>query len=352
VHALADLLPDGVARRDDLTLATSSSTVSRWLQAGDLVLLHPGVLVLPDRTGGWATRARAATIGARAPLSHLSALTASAVVPPLHGPIHVTVPADRFPRGCPDVKVHRTTLPVGPVDPAVPFRLPVAQSLVDAWGWAHTPRRNPRAYQELAVIRHLVIETIREGQVRAEALRREPDRQPLHGGRAALGHLLDLVHGGCQSELEVFGATHALRIPGLPVPAQQHRVFLPSGRYVALDAAHVQAKVGVELDGWRYHSRREDRERDMRKDTALATQGWSKDPRAPHRSHARSGPLHGGRSRRPPSPGLLNASGPGPRGSWATGVQNSFVRRTSRGGRGRACGARSSGSRAPGRRPW
>jgi hypothetical protein len=192
----------------------------------------------------------------------------------LRGPIHVTVPADRFPRGCPDVKVHRTTLPVGPVDPAVPPRLPVARSLVDACGWARTPRRNPRAHQELTVVRHLVIETVREGRVRVEALRRESDRQPLHGGRVALRHLLDLVDGGCQSELEVFGVTHVLRIPGLPVPAQQHRVFLPSGRYVDLDAAYVQAKVGVELDGWRYHSRREDRERDMRKDTALATVGW------------------------------------------------------------------------------
>ena len=55
---------------------------------------------------------------------------------------------------------------------------------------------------------------------------------------------------------------------------QQHRVVLPNGRYVDLDAACVTAKVGVELDGHRYHSSREDRERDMRKDTALAALGW------------------------------------------------------------------------------
>ena len=65
-----------------------------------------------------------------------------------------------------------------------------------------------------------------------------------------------------------------LRIPGIPAPAQQHRVFLPGGRYVDLDAAYVEARVGVELDGARYHSSREDRERDMRRDTALATLGW------------------------------------------------------------------------------
>ena len=274
MHALADLLPDGVGRRDDVTLATSSSSVSRWLQNGDLVVLHPGVVVLPHRTGDWSTRARAATIWARAPLSHLSALTAQGVLSPTGGPIHVTVPADRFPRGCPHVKVHRTTLPMGPVHASAPPRLPVARSLVDAWGWAHTPLRNALAAHERPMVRHLIIETVRGRQVRIAALRAESDRQPVHGGRVALSQLLDLVESGCQSELEIFGVTHVLRIPGLPAPVQQHRVFLLTGRYVDLDAAYVQAKVGVEVDGARYHSSREDRERDMRKDAALATLGW------------------------------------------------------------------------------
>ena len=276
MHELAGLLPDGVARRDDVTRATSSSSVSRWISSGALVLLHPGVLAAPDRADEWPVRAQAASLWARGPLSHLSALASAGLTPPPGGPIHVTVPADRCPRGRTDVVVvHRRTLASGPTEGAAPARLPVARSLVDAWSWAHTPRRNPRAAQERPLLRKLVIDATRRRDVRVSLLRKESDRQLLHGGRVPLGALLDLVEGGCQSELEIFGVTHVLRIPGIPAPVQQHRVFLPDGRYVDLDAAYLQAKVAVELDGARYHTSRRDRERDMRKDTALATLGWT-----------------------------------------------------------------------------
>jgi hypothetical protein len=248
--------------------------VSRWLQGGELVLAHPGVVVRPDRAHEWPVRALAATLWTRGPLSHLSALTAAGLLSPTSGPIHVTVPADRWPRGRRDVVAHRTTMPIGPLEGAAPARTPVARSLVDAWSWAHTPKRNPRAKHERTLVRQLVIDGVRRGDVRVAQLRRSSDRQPLHGGRAELGALLDLVEGGCQSELEVFGVTHVLHIPGLPAPVQQHRVFLPSGRHVDLDAAYLGAKVGVELDGASYHSSREARERDMRKDTGLAALGW------------------------------------------------------------------------------
>ncbi|OMQ16630.1 hypothetical protein A7K94_0201215 [Modestobacter sp. VKM Ac-2676] len=274
MYELAPLLPHGVVRRDELTLATSSSSVARWLRTGELVLAHAGVVVLPDRAQEWAVRARAATLWARGPLSHLSALAAAGLTEPPRGPIHVTVPADRFPRGCPDVVVHRTELPMGPTQGFAPPRLPVARSLVDAWTWAHTPRRNPRASHQQPVVRHLVIECVRRRDVRVLDLRRASDRQPTHAGRLALCGLLDLIEDGCQSELEIFGVTHVLRIPGIPAPVQQHRVFLPNGRYVDLDAAYLTAKVGIELDGAAFHGSAEDRERDTRRDAALAALGW------------------------------------------------------------------------------
>ena len=274
VHELTNLLPDGVARRDDVTLASSSSSVSRWLRDGDLVLSHPVIVVLPDRADEWTVRARAASLWARGPLSHLSAIAAARRTTPTDGPIHVTVPADRFPRGCPDVLVHRTGLPMGPTEGFAPPRLPMARSLVDAWGWAHTPRRNPRAGRERPLLRQLVIEGVRRRDVRVHQLRSASARQPVRGGRVALRELLDLVEGGCQSELEVFGVLHVLRIPGIPAPVQQHRVALPTGRYVDLDAAYELAKVAVELDGAAFHGSAADRERDTRRDAALAAAGW------------------------------------------------------------------------------
>ena len=76
----------------------------------------------------------------------------------------------------------------------------------------------------------------------------------------SLEGLLDLVEQGCQSELEVFEL--------------QHRVRLPDGRRVFLDAAWPAARIAVEMDGHRFHSSRSDRERDMRRDAGLAVLGW------------------------------------------------------------------------------
>jgi hypothetical protein len=82
VYRLSPLPPHGAARRDDITRATSSSSLGRWLARGDLVLLHPGVVALPDRAADWFVRAEAACLWAGGPLSHLSALTATGLVGP------------------------------------------------------------------------------------------------------------------------------------------------------------------------------------------------------------------------------------------------------------------------------
>ncbi|WNV76936.1 DUF559 domain-containing protein [Geodermatophilus sp. DSM 44513] len=274
MHDLAALLPHGSARRDRVTLATSSTSVSRWLTDGDVVLLHPGVLALPDRAGEWPVRARAAVLWARGPLSHLSALAVHQLVPARPGPLHVTVPADRWPRGAVGVTVHRTTLTLETVGVNGLPVLDAARSLVDAWAWSCTPRRNPRAASEVPVVRQAVIEAVRTRAVDVDDLRAASAQQQRHSGRRELVELLDLVAGGCQSELEVFGVLHVLRDPRIPPFVQQHRVALPTGRTVYLDAAWPRLRVAVELDGAAFHGSREQRERDMRRDTALATLGW------------------------------------------------------------------------------
>lgn len=269
------LLPHGVARRADVAAATSTSTVGRWLARGELLLVAPGVVALPDRAGRWADRARAAALYAGAPLSHLSALTAAGLVRPVAGPLHVTVGLERCLRDAADVVVHRSgrrlsTIRCDGLDVVEP-----ARSLVDAWSWAWSPSRNGRAPAEQPLVRQAVIEAVRTRAVRASAIRRASQRIARHAGRAALATLLDLLESGCQSELEVFGVRHVL--PGPPVvPAyvQQHRVALPDGRAAELDAAWPQAQVAVELDGAAFHGSREARERDIRRDSALAALGW------------------------------------------------------------------------------
>ena len=274
VHDLPALVPHGAGRRDEVALASSSSSVARWLTDGDLVLVHPGVLALPDRVREWDVLARAATLWTRGPLSHASALIRCGLLPRDTAPVHVTVPADRWPRGAVGVVAHRTTSPmqVSELD-GLPVLGP-ARSLVDAWSWASSTRLNPRAATDLAAVRPALVSAVRDGRVLVADLRAESAAQRVHAGRAALGALLDLVQQGCESELEIFGVLHVFRHPGLPGCIQQHRVTLLDGRRVRLDAAWPALRVAVELDGHRFHSSREARERDMRRDTGLAALGW------------------------------------------------------------------------------
>lgn len=98
-------------------------------------------------------------------------------------------------------------------------------------------------------------------------------RRPNLPGRSELLDLLRLITGGSQSELEIFGVLHVLSAPGLPTPRQQHRVLLPDGP-VFLDAAWPEVKLAVELDGAAFHGSPAARERDLRRDAALAALGW------------------------------------------------------------------------------
>jgi len=209
------------------------------------------------------------------PLSHLSALTAAGLVVAPEGPLHVTVPVDRCPRDTSTVIAHRSGRRLVTVRCAGLEVVELARSIVDAWSWAHAPRRNPDAGREVGLARRSVIEGARVHGIRPAAVRVESDRRPRHPGRTPLVELLDLVAGGCESELEVWGARRVL--PGPPeVPAcvQQHPLRLPDGRWVRLDAAYVEACVAVELDGAAFHGSRAARARDLRRDSALAALGW------------------------------------------------------------------------------
>lgn len=144
------------------------------------------------------------------------------------------------------------------------------RSLVDAWAEAHRPGQPSSAVPD---VRRAVIDCVRERRVTVDEVRAESRAQRTHRGRTALTALLDLVEGGCQSELEVWGVLHVVVIPGLPAPSQQHRVAV-RGRRFFLDVAYEDAMVAVELDGAAFHGSREQREADIRRDTALAALGW------------------------------------------------------------------------------
>lgn len=268
-HDLAALLgPDGVVRAADLVGRVDRHTVGGWVATNRLFRPYPGVLVHPDRAVEWRIRALAAVYGTGGTLSHVSALAAWRLIPE-GGAIHVSVLASRRARRGRALAVHRVrhleTIRVG----GLPVT-PLARSLTDSWGLAHRAAGRPR---DVDLIRGAVIDGLRERQVRAAELRAEMERNPALPGRRELRALITLVEQGCQSELEIWGVLHVLRGAGMPEFVQQHKIVLPWGT-VWLDAAIPDLKIAVELDGAAFHGSPTARERDLRRDAALAARGW------------------------------------------------------------------------------
>jgi very-short-patch-repair endonuclease len=268
-HDLAALLgPDGVARTAGLAERVDRHTVSAWVRQRRLLRPYPGVVVLPERWDRWATRAIAAVLATDGVLSHTSALTVWRVLPE-EGSIHVSVPAGRRTLRGPGLTVHRVgRLAVDRLGPFPVTCLP--RAVTDTWGLGHG-RTATRGSRERA--RGVVIGTVRERRVTTRELRTELSQRPALPGRRALVELLALVEQGCQSELEVWGVRNVLRGPGMPPFVQQHPVRLPWVT-VHLDAAVPELKVAVELDGAAFHGSAAARERDTRRDVALAARGW------------------------------------------------------------------------------
>ena len=146
----------------------------------------------------------------------------------------------------------------------------VARSLIDTWGEAHRTRA---VRGSDGVARDAVFRATRERRIAVAELQAHVDVRRA-AGTVGPGRVLGFIAGGCESPLEIFAVRHVLAIPGLPPCEQQHRLLLPGGP-VRLDAAWPEAKIAVELDGAAFHSSPEARERDLRRDAALALRlGW------------------------------------------------------------------------------
>jgi very-short-patch-repair endonuclease len=71
----------------------------------------------------------------------------------------------------------------------------------------------------------------------------------------------------------VWGHLHVFGHPDLPNPRRQLQLKL-GARTIYLDVAYEAEQMNVELDGAKYHFGPVNRERDMRRDAALAKLGW------------------------------------------------------------------------------
>ncbi len=262
--------PRGAVRSADLAEVTSSRSVGRWLAAGVLVRLHPGWVTVPELATDWRVRALAAVGYSAGQLSHSTALTVHGLRPPDRTLLHVTVVPDRRVRSHAGLVVHRSARPARAIlVQGLPTTL-VERALVDAWGEACSSGRLPRAVDD---VRAALLEATRDRYANVALVQQEWAARPELPGRAELGRLLALVRRGCQSPLELYGVLHVFDRLTVPPPRHQVRV-VAGGRRYDLDAASEDVELAVELDGAAFHGSREQREKDLRRDAALAAAGW------------------------------------------------------------------------------
>lgn len=255
----------GVAPRAELLTALSRNQLDDEIARRHLIAPFPRAYCRPWDADGQATLDRAALVSVGPPvaISHLTALRRYDLPVSDVVPVHVTVPFGRHPIGrTPGLVVHRTRVPT-------PVRLldglrTVSPAVAVVRSWPLLPSSTRRAPAIEAVRRRLVTPAeLRDAASHAVGMR----------ARAQLGRLTDALDAGCESELELWGFLHVFDAPGLR-HGQRQKIVQVRGRTFRLDLAYEDERVAVELDGYRYHSGRDERERDMRRDAALASIGW------------------------------------------------------------------------------
>lgn len=249
----------------ELLTQVSRRTVANWVATGRVKRLAPGVLALPAAAGEWRVRLAGAVHGRQAVASHVTALALWGLAEHPPGPVHVTIEPGGSGRGSNGVVVHRAAGAYGErvrID-GLPVT-PVQRAVVDTWGGAGDGRAQVRAAAITAVRRRLC---------GPDDLVHELRRATRLPGRADMAELTRLLADGCQSELEIWGCLHVLRAPGMPTFVQQRRVVVGAETFV-LDAACEESMLAVEMDGAAWHGSRAQRERDIRRDSLVATVGW------------------------------------------------------------------------------
>ncbi len=257
----------GVLHRDDLLADQPHHVLDRSVSGGHLVRVLPRTYVgAGEMTDLELARAVARYADGRGALSHLTALWLWDLLDAPGRPMHLTVRPACGLRPTPVLRVYRAYAPPLDADLRRLRRgLPVVgleRAMVASW---------PLLSSELA--RAMVLRAVRDRRTTPDRLRAELAVTPRLARRATLAAAVELLAAGCQSELELFGLRHVFSGPAFAGMRSQCPVRL-GARTVYLDLAAEDLRVGIELDGAAYHDGAGARERDRRRDVALAAAGW------------------------------------------------------------------------------
>jgi REase_MTES_1575 len=256
----------GVATRAQLLRSVPDTVIDGQIGRGQLQRVFPHVYARrgPAVSGPVLLRAALLHAGEASALSHLTALHVWGAQPLSH-PVHLTISQDSRRAGAQGLVVHRRngfridehcSVVRGLRVTALP------RSLVDAWPLLPMPRRRP-----------LLLDLVRERAVATSDVRAALAERPNVGGHRALAQAIELAAAGCESELEAMGVLSVFTHRSVPPSIGQFAVSV-EGRRRKLDRAWPEVCLAVELDGARFHTDPEARQRDLARDAALASIGW------------------------------------------------------------------------------
>ncbi|MDQ1748058.1 MAG: hypothetical protein QOD07_2321 [Frankiaceae bacterium] len=178
-----------------------------------------------------------------------------------HGPIRMVTGSGHRESTVPQLRISRRTNPPTVVVRAGLRVTRLEETIIDSW--PHLPPIDRRAPALVAV------------PERRTTGARLLDALAARGrvtGAAEMRETFGLVAAGCHSPLELWGHEKVFSHGELRRAQCQARVRLGS-RVVYLDRYYADEMLAVELDGAAYHGAPQQRERDIRRDAALAARG-------------------------------------------------------------------------------
>src|SRR3954452_13529762 len=264
---IAEVRRRGLITRADAMRLVGEHVVDDAVRVGAIARVFSGVYTLPGVADDLGVRRRGALVRRpRGALSHTDGLDVWDLPTAVDGTVHMTVPETDSStdidgltlhrrrgfvaeppsivvrRGLRVVRLEQAIVESWPLLPAVDRRVPAIVAIRD--------RRTtgPRLLDALALNRRVV-------------------------GAAEQRQVFSLAAAGCHSPLEMWGHERVFTDKRLPVSRCQVPVTLPTG-LVYLDRLYDAEMVNVELDGAAYHGEPGQRERDLRRDAALAALGY------------------------------------------------------------------------------
>jgi hypothetical protein len=255
-----------VARSQVVGLGVAGNTVDRWLRAGRLHRLYPGVYAVGHaaiaRQGWWMAAVLASGDGAV--LSHRSAAALWGIWGSGTGEVHVTTPRkSRSQRG---IRRHFSLLPEDEreVVDAIPVTS-ASRAILDLAG----EKGEAAAEAALREVEYLGIYGRASLPKLLERHQRHPGR---HAAREALARVRDDPGGRLRSPLEELFLPF-LDEHSIPRPRLNAWIALGDDSY-QVDCLWPGSRLIGELDGWRAHRTRSAFRKDRRRDRRLAAAGF------------------------------------------------------------------------------